>query len=119
MGAISEFGAMGYRNEGQHKKVLPLSGAALIKNELQRVYGKHPELKTVSKAWLVERGYTHGEIPVAGVLWEGGPYDWAVEVSMGAKDEYGHDWYAFYEKIHAAGFFTEPWSGWLLMVYEA
>ena len=42
----------------------------------------------------------------AAVALEGGPYDWAVTVSLYNPNDY-------------PGVFMEPWSGWLLKFYEA
>jgi hypothetical protein len=53
-----------------------------------------------------------GPTPYA-IVWEGGPYDWAMLASGGGRDEVG----AKVEPIRVDGVFLEPVTGWALGVY--
>jgi hypothetical protein len=50
------------------------------------------------------------------IVWEGGPYDWALLVEHGGTMEFGTVVPA--AKHWPAGTFTEPVTGWAIGVYE-
>lgn len=53
-----------------------------------------------------------GPTPYA-IVWEGGPYDWAILATGGGRDDFGFT----VEPVRVDGVFLEPITGWALGVY--
>lgn len=53
-----------------------------------------------------------GPTPYA-IVWEGGPYDWAMLATGGGRGEFGFE----VEPVKVDGVFLEPITGWALGVY--
>lgn len=47
------------------------------------------------------------------IVWEGGPYDWAILASGGGRDEWGIE----HQPVRVSGVFLEPVTGWALGIY--
>lgn len=52
--------------------------------------------------------------PTPTILWEGGPYDWAMLFPHGGRAEFG---FKVKEVTLPKGIFAEPYSGWALCLY--
>jgi hypothetical protein len=83
----------------------PLAAAKDVARRLRKTYDSD-EVAVWDAAKVKEMGWGSGRAP-AGIAWEGGPYDWAVTVSLDPV------WMRDYP-----GVFMEPYSGWLLYFYE-
>ncbi len=89
-------------------KATPVEAAEVICCMLRREHGYRPEARSGPEVWDRERvlqgGWDEAE---ASVYWEGGPYNWAVELSLDP------------DIIDAfPNLLLEPYSGWLLSFYR-
>ena len=83
----------------------PLKAAKTFKAMLVKKYGKEntEELTIWNKKKCIEMGYGSGD---AAIIWNSGPYDWAITESM-TDFAFGLD-----------GVLAEPWNGAILNFYK-
>jgi hypothetical protein len=55
--------------------------------------------------------------PTPAVIWEGGPYDWAIYVGYGGRMETGYHAPDLSDEIPDT-VFVEPYSGWAVSIYR-
>lgn len=87
--------------------------AKRLAKALKLVYGDDHDIVVWSAA---ETARFTGHDGTASIVWEGGPCEWAIAVSLGQCSPEIRDAVA---EIRAAGYFTEPWNGFILCVYDA
>lgn len=79
--------------------------AQKVAKELRRLYGSDSDLVVWSAKEA--RSFIPTGAPV--VMWEGGPYDWAIELSFQMTEQFARD----------SGFYCEPVTSYCLGIYKA
>ena len=80
----------------------PLQAANAMRDYMAKKYEDSPDLIVWDKEKCAQQGFGSGD---AALIWEGGPYDWAVEESMAGVC------------LGMKGILAEPYNGFILNFY--
>lgn len=93
------------------------SDALLVLRAVRKAF--KPYIDAGCEEPVLEKGWDffgYGPTPYA-IVWEGGPFEWAVQMTLGGRDEFGRNVEPLSNPLPSGDAYAEPITSWSLGIY--